>query len=231
MKRFYRRAASAECEGGYTVTLDGKPIRTPGKAAFVVPNSKLARAAAREWQDQGETIDPHAMVFMRLASTAIDRVAPRRAEIIDEIAAYGANDLLCYRAEPPSDLARRQDAVWQPLLDWAEARYGARLEPTVSVRHHQQPGAAVAALRTAVAAHDNLALAALYSLVTAAGSLVIGLALATGEIDARAAFEAAALEELFQMERWGEDDDMVRRQRALRDDLAAGAKFLVLARA
>ncbi|HUZ72126.1 MAG TPA: ATP12 family protein [Stellaceae bacterium] len=231
MKRFYREAMVAASERGFTVTLDGKPVRTPAKALLTVPSRALAAAMAAEWQGQCDELRPDALPLTRLASTALDLVAPRRAEIVAAIAKYAGTDLVCYRAEHPPELVERQQRAWQPLLDWAAQRYGAPLAVTAGVVPRAQPEASLAALAAAVEAQDAMALAALHLATAACGSLVIALALVEARIDAAAAFALSQLDESFEIERWGEDTEQTRRRAALRDDIALAAHFHTLARA
>ncbi len=238
-KRFYERAAAEPCpppedgtrgRDGFRVVLDGRPIKTPAKADMVLPSLTLAEALAAEWQAQGAEVEVRSLALTGLVWTAIDRVGPGRARVVEEVAAYAAHDLVCYRAEAPAALAARQQAVWQPLLDWAALSFDARLAVTAGVVPIAQPTEALAALRAAVAAKNDLELTALGAAVTAAGSLVIALALGAGRIDAAAAFEAAQLDESYQIERWGEDPEAARRREAIRADLEAAARLMALLR-
>ena len=128
-RRFYKDATVETAEGGFIVHLDGRPLRTPGKAPLVVPSRGIAEAMAEEWRAQDEKIDPRTMPFTRTANSAIDKVAPQHPEVADMLAEYGDSDLLCYRAESPAELVARQAERWDPLLDWAAREMGARLEP------------------------------------------------------------------------------------------------------
>lgn len=229
-KRFYKTAVVAADAAGFTVTLDGRPLRTPGGAAFVVPTAALARAVAEEWLAQDGEIRPQTMPQTRLCATAIDRVGPARAAVVDHVAAYGASDLLCYRAEEPGELAARQHRCWQPLLDWAKRSWGVRLEVTRGVMPVSQPPDALAQLRDVVAGHDDLELTALACAVPACGSLILGLALTNGRLCADETFHAAQIDETFQIERWGEDDEQTERRRALKADIDAAAGFLARVR-
>ena len=228
-KRFYKTAVADPSEpAGHRVLLDGRPIKTPAKAEVTLPNLATAEAVAREWSEQGEEVDLRAMPLTALACTAIDLVGPQRPRIVDEVAAYAEHDLVCYRAEGPDELTARQQAAWQPLLDWAALTLDARLAVTHGVVSVPQPPAAVAALRRSVAARGDMELAALSCATTAAGSLIIALALAHGRIDAEAACAAALLDELYQAERWGEDPEAARRRTAIRAELDAASRFLAL---
>ncbi len=230
VKRFYRKAATKSVDGGFAVVLDDRPVQTPGKAPLVLPCAALAEAIAAEWQSQDGRIVPATMPLMRLASTAIDRVAGRREMVIDDVSAHGASDLVCYRADEPAELVARQEAAWRPLLDWLERRYGARLAVTQGIVHVAQPPAALADLRTAVAALDDFMLIALHAATVAAGSLAIGLAIVEGELDAAAAFRASQVDETFQIEKWGADSEAAERRAALAAELAAAARMIDLLR-
>ncbi|MFQ6017699.1 MAG: ATP12 family chaperone protein, partial [Kiloniellaceae bacterium] len=213
IKRFYETAAAEPCDplrDGFGVVLDGRAIRTPAKARLIVPTRALAEALAAEWAEQGAEVDPRAMPLTRLACTAIDWVGANRRQVVADVAAYGGHDLLCYRAEAPAGLATRQQAVWQPLLDWAARRFDAPLAVTAGIVSVPQPPEALAALRRAVEGLSDMELVALNAAVTAAGSLVIGLALAAGRIGPDEAFAAAQLDETYQIARWGEDPETSR---------------------
>jgi len=230
MKRFYRDTTIDKADGGHLVLLDGKPMRTPAKSVLVVPTQGLAEAIAAEWRDVPDKadIDASHLPLTRLAATGIDRVATQRAQVVDDTSKYAGSDLLCYRASDPASLVKRQGEAWQPLLDWAARRYGAKLIVVAGTNFVDQPADALSRLREAVAAHSDLALAALYNLTHTAGSLVVALAVAEQHLSSSEAFAAAQLDELYQMERWGEDPIAARRHAGIRRDLEAGARFLSL---
>jgi chaperone required for assembly of F1-ATPase len=212
------------------VLLDGKPMRTPAKAVLVVPTGALAEAIAAEWRDVPEKADINVshLPLTRLAATGIDRVPGQRARVIDDTARYAASDLLCYRATGPDSLVQLQADTWQPLLDWAAERYGSELALATGTTFVTQPHRALAALRSAVAAHGELALSALYNLTHIAGSVVIALAVSEGRLGADGAFAAAQLDELYQLGRWGSDPNATQRLENIRRDIEAGARFLAL---
>ncbi len=231
MRRFYREAAPCKVEGGFTVVLDAKPMRTPGKAPLIVPSHALAAAIAEEWQAQGEEVTPRTLPLTRLASTAIDLVAPRHAEIVAAVAEYAGTDLVCYRAEQPPALAARQHLAWQALLDWVEMRYDAPLAVTAGVMPLRQPRTSLDLIAAAVAAYDAMALAALLLATSTCGSLVLALALFEARIDAETAFALSQIDESFEIEQWGEDEEQMRRRANLRDDILLAARFHALLRA
>lgn len=228
MKRFYQTAAVVEAEGGFSVSLDGKPVRTPAKQPLLVPTRALANAIAEEWQAQGDTVNPRSLPLTRLVSIALDLVAPRRDEVVAELTKYAGTDLVCYRAETPPELAARQHATWQPLIDWAALRFDAPLAVTAGVLPVTQPADTLEAFERAVAACDTPRLAALHLATAACGSLVVALALVEGRIDAEAAFDAAELDASFEIERWGEDTEQTHRRIALKADIALARRFVDL---
>jgi chaperone required for assembly of F1-ATPase len=230
MKRRYTAAGVVPAGDLFAVALDGKAIRTPAKRDLLVPTRALAAAIAAEWQSQGDEVKPHTMPLTRLASTAIDLVAQRRQQVVEEIVNYAGSDLLCYRAEHPPELIAREHAVWQPLVDWATLRYDAPLIVTSGILPVRQLPETMRAFAAAVDAYDPLLLTALHAITTVAGSLVIALAVLEGRLDAIDAFAAAQLDETFEIEKWGEDEEQNERRAALKDDIAAAVSFVALLR-
>jgi chaperone required for assembly of F1-ATPase len=230
MKRFYKETAVDLGDGGHRILLDGKPMRTPAKAVLVVPTRALAEAIAAEWGEVPDKADINVshLPLTRLAATGLDRVTTQRTRVIEDTAKYAGSDMLCYRASAPETLVKRQQETWQPLLDWAAERYGVRLVVIEGLAFVEQPADAVARLREAVAAHSDLGLSALYNLTHISGSLVVALAVAEGHLAAADAFAAAQLDELYQVERWGEDPIATKRHEGIRHDIEAGARFLAL---
>ena len=229
-RRFYMEARVELAEDGYAVTLDGRPVLTPSGTQVVILSSRLADAIACEWAEQKEEIVPTSMPLTQLAVTAIDRVGPGRAEVINNIARYGATDLLCYRAEAPADLVRQQEELWQPLLDWVAKTYGARLQVTFGIIHTVQEESALVALRAAVNRHNEFELTALAEMTQICSSVVIGLAVTAGHIAPETAFETSLLDETWQSEQWGSDFDAEARRAAIRSDLQSAARFIDLLR-
>ncbi len=228
MKRVYRTVAWHPVAGGSGITLDGRPLLTPAKHALVLPGAALAAAIAEEWEAQQGDIRPTTMPLYRLAATAIDRTAAQRDLVVRDTANYAGTDLVCYRADHPPALAARQQAVWQPLIDWARMRYDAALAVTMGIVPARQSAASLHVFRAIVAAQDDFRLTALHGLTASCGSLVIALAVLEGRLDAAAAFAASQLDETFQIEVWGEDLAAAERRQAIAADIAAAARFLDL---
>ena len=226
MRRFYRDVTVAPAEGGYQVLLDGRPMRTPARQLLAAPTAPLAEAIADEWRGQGDTIRPDAMPLTRLASTAIDRMPAQRQAAIEEVIAYTDTDLVCYRAAEPFELVQRQHQAWQPMLEWLTRTYGVKLAVTTSILPLTQPAAARTRLRSAVEDLSDWPLVGMHMATTALGSLVLGLGLLHGRLDADAALAASLLDELFEIERWGSDVEAERRQEVLRRDVSGAARLL-----
>lgn len=226
MKLFYTRVAVVSAEGEWSITLDGRPVRTPARAALALPTAALAEAVAAEWEAQRDTIRPETMPLTGLANAAIDRIAPGQPEFAHGLARFAESELLCYRAEGPRLLVDRQATVWDPLLAWAAARYDVAFTVTAGIVHRPQPPATLARLRSAFAAFDAYRLAALNPVVTICGSAVIGLALAERRLDADAAWAAGQLDEIWQAEQWGEDPLAVASREERQRGLASAVALL-----
>lgn len=209
--------------------LENRPVRTPAGAQLVLPTAVLAAAVVNEWLAQSETLRPETMPLTRLAATALDRIGPYRAAVVDSLAEYAGSDLICYRAEDPLELVALQTALWQPLVDWTAQACGAQLAVCAGVLPLVQPQPALDALRAMIEATSDRQLAALASVVPASGSLVVALAMLHGRLDAEGAVEAALLDERWQAERWGVDQEAEARRAEIADDIRSAALFLSLA--
>ncbi len=228
MKRFYRQVTTAPTEGGFAVLLDGRPLRTPGRRPLTLPTPALAQAVAAEWQAQEARVDPRRMPLTRLATTVVDRMPARRGDALAQLLELGRSDTLCYRVDHPRELARRQQQAWQPWLDWLAAEFGARLVATKGLTLIPQPEHAIARLEAVLRALDSWRLVGVHALAVDLHSLVLALAVERGALTAERAFELAHLEELYEIERWGEVDLQRRRHAELRTALEAAARFLAL---
>jgi chaperone required for assembly of F1-ATPase len=229
-KRFWKITSVEPAEGGFTVSLDGRPMKTPSKTPFIAPSRALAEAAAAEWDAQEGAIRVTTMPVTRAINVALDRVAREHEAVADIVAEYGATDMLCYRASWPGPLAEREAEGWNPILAWVETRYGAPLIQVEGVVHVAQPAASIAALRAVVKAFDPFALAALHELVSIAGSLGLGLAVAEGRLSAPDAWTLSRIDEDYQIEQWGEDDEAKALAARRHRDFLRADRFLTLLR-
>ena len=228
MKRFYKDVAVISGEAAHEIQLDGRPVRTPARAALALPTARLAEAVAEEWRRQGDTVDPRSMPFTGLANGAIDQIAPNRESFAAGIANYGTSDLLCYRAEGPAQLVEREAAAWDPLLDWARRRYDVTFRVTQGIIPVDQPPETLERLDAAVRAFDPFPLAGLSTLVTLSGSLVCGLAIVEGGHDADAIWTASEIDEAWEVEQWGEDAEAAARSARRREEFAMARRFCEL---
>ncbi|WBU51841.1 ATP12 family chaperone protein [Paracoccus sp. SCSIO 75233] len=206
-RRFWKTAEVEPVAAGWRVTLDGRPVMTPGKLDLVIPNEALARAIAAEWDAQDDVIRPDLMPLTRAANSAVEKVEPQFSAVADMLGDYGGTDLLCYRATEPADLQARQAEAWDPLLDWASAEYDASLVVTQGVMPVGQNPDAVLALRARLDGLSHYELTALHDLVTLSGSLILGLAVLEGRLSADEAFDLSRIDERYQAEIWGDDDE------------------------
>lgn len=206
-KRFWKQATAEACEGGFTVLLDGRRVKTPAKTPLVVPTLAMAQAIAEEWDAQEGEIKPQIMPVTRSANAALDKVATQHAEVAGLIADYGGTDLLCYRATSPEELIARQAATWDPVLDWAAENLGARLNVGAGVMHVEQDEAILAGLHQRVRDMDSFALAAFHDLVGLSGSLILGFAAIYDTYPAETLWDMSRVDETWQEEQWGVDEE------------------------
>ena len=230
MKRFYKQVSVPSDGSGWRVLLDGKPIRTPAKAAQLVPSEALAQVMALEWSAQGEEIDPAAFIFCDMADYAIDVVARDPAAAAADLLRYAETDTLCYRAEAGEALHDRQIEVWEPLLCAAETRWDVHFERVDGILHRPQPPATLARMAAVLAPLDAFTLGALTTLTTLTASLVIGLAALEPEANAEALWAAANIEEDWQTELWGKDAEALALRARRLAEFSAAMRFAGLVR-
>ncbi len=206
-KRFWKSATAVPCDGGFTVTLDGRAVKTPAKTALVVPTIAMAEAIAVEWDAQSEKVRPETMPCTRAANSALDKVAVQFDEVAEMIAAYGGSDLLCYRAEAPQNLRLRQDEHWDPLLAWAQVDLQAPLEVTTGLMPIRQNPETLSRFVKMVKSFSHFELAAVHDLVAISGSLVLGLAVTRNRLSPTDAWALSRIDEHWNVELWGQDDE------------------------
>ncbi len=228
--RFYKEVSVDMADRLHRVLLDGKPVKTPGGTVLALPSVALAQAIADEWRAQDTTIQPQTMLLTKLANTAIDRVAPNPAHAREQLLSIAKSDVVCYRAGSPSELVRRQELEWDPLIAWAGEHFGASLRAANSLTFIDQDQAATDALTAALSKFDAFSLAALYAASSLCSSLVIALALSEQKLDSEQAFAAANLDRIYQAERWGWDPQETAKATVERAELNQISRFLELLR-
>jgi len=228
IKRFYKSVDTHEEATGFAIRLDTRPIKTPAGKPLRAPTRALAEAIAAEWQGQGDMILPDTMPLTKSLNTTLDRIAPNREAIIADLANYAATDALCYRAGSPVELVRRQTAAWDPWLDWAAERHGARLIATTGITHITQPPEALTRLREVIVAHGDHQLVGLHTGITITASVILGLAFASKALTAEEAFTASQIEETYQAELWGLDAEAEKARANRLADLKAAEAYLNL---
>lgn len=223
-KRFWTDVGTDADEAGYVVLLDRKPLRTPAGQPLAVPTAGFADRIAAEWQAAEDEIDPRRMPFTRSANSAVDTVGPNRDHIVGTLSAYGGSDLVCYRAESPVELVRRQQMAWDPLLDWSARTLSAPLEPVEGVMPRPQPPSSLDRLTAEVDALCTFRLTALHDLVTLSGSLIIGLSVVHGVRSPHEAWTVSRIDEDYQAELWGDDEEALKvaRERWIAFEHSAG---------
>lgn len=226
-KRFYKDATVAGTAEGFAVHLDGRPVRTPGKALLALPSEAAAQLVADEFSAQGEHIDPMSMPVLRLVNTAIDGVASDMQAVLEDVMRYSSSDLTCYRAEGPEALVARQAAAWDAALDWARSALGARFFLAEGVMHVEQPRESVSAVGIWLRQREEpFRLAAIHLMTSLSGSALLALAVEASAFSADEAWEAAHVDERWSAEQWGEDAEALAREKARRRDFDAAVALL-----
>ena len=220
-KRFYKQASVAPVDDGYTIALDGRPIKTPAKAALTLPSKALADAIADEWAAQGETLDLQAMTLTRLANVAIDRTPESRTDLAEEFQRYAGTDVTCYLADAPTELRDRQEKAWGPWREWAGRELGVVLVPVMGLMASPQPQASLDAVKAHALGLDDFRLTALTWACSLFGSAVLALAVEQGALTAQDALKASLVDEDWQIEQWGEDAEAQQVRAARGRDAAA----------
>lgn len=227
-KRFWKNVSIRPEASGYGIYLDDKQLKTPLKASLLAPTMAVAQGIAGEWEAVEEKINPLHMHLTRCANATLDKVVVDHVAVAKMLAEYGATDLVCYRAEGPTELVARQAEAWDPMLDWLFQHYGVTLIATTGIMHKPQPSDGQTKLHAAVSAYDPWRLTALHDLVTISGSLVLGLAVATKYLSVEAAWPLSRIDEMWQEEQWGVDDSAHAGTEIKRSDFAKAAKLMDL---
>jgi chaperone required for assembly of F1-ATPase len=225
-KRFYKSVAVTDQLG---IALDGRNVKTPLKAALILPTRPLAEAVAAEWDAQIDVINPHAMPLTKLANTAIDRAIPEKPKITAEILEFAGSDMVCYRAESPAGLVLRQTTHWDPVIAWAKADLNVDFTTVNTITHKRQSPAALQALEAHIKSLDAFSFVAVHNLTTLTGSALLAAMIAVGKIPTDAAWLAANVDEDWQIETWGEDAEAAARRAGRLDEFSACVRVVNLA--
>lgn len=229
IKRVYQHVDTTAREGGFVVVLDGsKALRSPGGNTLTLPTDAMAAAIAKEWEGQGDEIDPESLRLTKLAGRAADLTSEDRARIESGLVAYIETDLICYRADHPADLVACQAAAWDPLIRWARQRFSEVPEVTTGVVPIVVESSVVACYSGIVAKFGTYELVAVQEAAAITGSLIIGLAVFEREVDNDAAWKACQVDDAHRIQRWGDDPEDASAQAMRRADLDAASHFLSL---
>ncbi|PHS75890.1 MAG: ATPase [Robiginitomaculum sp.] len=225
-KRFYENVAVEADGAGYVVKLDGRVLKTPGKMALSFARKNHANLVAAEWQAQGEDILPNTMPCTRMMNVACEQTPTQRSELVKEFRAYTSTDLLCYRSHNPKDLAARQEKNWQPILDYVADSHGIALATTTGIKAVEQPEKSLNNAADYAQTQDDTDLTLLLHFTASLGSAVLALSIMERRLHIDTAFALSRLDEIFQNERWGADDEAVENNRSLLNELSLMAQLI-----
>jgi chaperone required for assembly of F1-ATPase len=223
-KRFYEQVTVAPHDGGFAVLLDGRPVRTPARNLLELPTADAAAIIAAEFEAQDKEIDPSSMHATRLANTVVDGIAPDPQPVLEDVVRFAASDLVCYRAGSPRELAARQAAGWDPLIDWLRDAHGAYFILSEGVVHVSQPREALAVFQSVLQRHgEPFAVGAIHTFTSLTGSAIIALAMAEGRLSAEEAWRLAMIDEDWNIDHWGEDAEAIARRKHRQAEFMAAA--------
>ncbi|MGI9352354.1 MAG: ATP12 family chaperone protein [Rhizobiaceae bacterium] len=226
-KRFYKSVSAKQADGGFSVFLDDKPVKTPGRHALLLPTAESADLVMREWQAVETEINPLLMPVTRLVNTAVDGVANEIQAVMEDIVRYASSDLLLYRAESPQELIDNQTKLWDPILDWLAEEIDAHFETGEGIMHVPQSKQAISQFGTRLEAHANpFRITCLHTFTSLSGSAIIALALAEEQLDATTAWKAAHVDEDWNISLWGEDYEAGERRKQRWTDFEAADRLL-----
>ena len=227
MKRFYKEAAAYNLMGHWTVLLDMKPIVTPLKNKFILSSEALAKEVAEEWKAQTDELMTDTMPLTKLANTLIDKISNKHLRIAmsEEIIKYATSDLVCYFAERPEDLVALQKERWLPLTEWVHNEFEIEFKTVAGIQYIDQEGDSINKVRKIIKDMSPLAFAVMQNLTSITGSFVISLALIKGRINAEEAYLAAFVDDIYQLQKWGSDDEAERRLKAVKEDIIMSRHF------
>lgn len=225
-KRFWSDVSVGSVEGGFAVFLDDKPLRTPAKAHFVVPTASLSQAVADEWSQLDDQIDPTRLPFTKLSNAAIDNMAEKAGSVVEALAEYAETDLLCYRADSPEGLVMRQTAAWDPILDWIRDTYGLVMVQTTGILPVEQPKVAIDCFLNWLGDMDDFRLMAVHDLIMLSGSIIIARAVVEDHLTSEQGWEASIVDDIWQADAWGEDEEALALRSAKAQDFAIAARMM-----
>ncbi len=230
MKIFWETVSVVSDGEGFSVRLDDKPLKTPAKVTLTVPSRALAQAIADEWSALEDKIDPTRLPFTKLCNAAIDNMSEKAGGVVEALSEYAETDLLCYRAESPAGLVERQSEVWEPLLDWVRDTHGLFFVQTTGILPVPQPEASISAFRSWLETMDNFELMACHDLVMLSGSIVIARAVVEGHITPEFGWNASIIDDIWQAEKWGEDEEALALRAVKSRDFVTAAQLMTLLR-
>ncbi len=225
-KRFYEKVLVQDEGDGFCILLDGRVLRTPGNVVLRFAHKFQAQLVAAEWQEQGDEILPNTMPCTRLMNVACEQTPSRRSELVKEFCAYAGTDLLCYRTDSPKELLARQQQNWQPIMDWAAQQHGISLVSTTGLKAVAQPKSSLLKVQAYADSRNDTHLTLLLHFTASYGSALLALALLDNHLNVKAAFALSRLEEIYQNERWGADDEVAKNNVKLLQELTVLAQLI-----
>lgn len=191
----------------YEILLDGKPLKSPKRAQFILPNKLLASAIATEWATQeDDLIRPFTMPLMQLSSTALDHMSDYATFDfhVKKLLEFFDADQAVVAHPSGSELREIQLKTLKKVHDWARREFGEQLNlSSDSIFAQPQPEEVKLLMEKRLRSLSPWEMTCTFAAAAAAKSLLIGLALNRNIIDPEEALKCARVEEDYQIERHG----------------------------
>lgn len=226
-KRFYKTVTIVEQQNKFAVHLDSFALKTPAKNPMVLSSKGLAELVRDEWEAVDSKIDTMKMPINRLVNTALDRVSGNLEGLAKEFVTYANHDLTCYRATHPEKLVVLQEEKWGKWLEWCSGRFDVSFAVASGIEPIDQSRETLDRLRKVYLQDQTnvLRMGGLSHAAALLGSAVLALAVEQKELDTQAAFEAAFLDEQFQIDQWGDDEEANQRLQSRRQEIDEIVKY------
>ncbi|XP_069917751.1 ATP synthase mitochondrial F1 complex assembly factor 2 isoform X7 [Oryctolagus cuniculus] len=139
-----------------------------------------------------------------LCNTSLDNPTQRsKDQLIRAAIKFLDTDTICYKVEEPETLVELQKNEWDPVIEWAENRYGVEIGSSTSIMGPSIPARTHEVLANHLASYNMWALQGIEFVVTQLKSMVLTLGLTDLHLTVEQAVLLSRLEEEYQIQKWG----------------------------
>mgnify|MGYP001206920576 FL=1 len=212
-------------KGKYLLNINNKSLKTPDGNIIELPSIKLAKILLKDYESSFKSKPLNIVRPIKITNTAIDKIKPNNIFYINEITDNLNNDMICYFANSPVELVDLQNKDWLPLINYMKSSYNIELIYTSKLFSINQKPDSLLKLKNILNEINIFKLSAIYTLSQITKSIIISLALVNNKISAKKAFENSNLEELYQISKWGKDEEAFDRLNTIKVDIRNIKKY------